>query len=419
MQILKPVYPEEAIKKVLDRLNLKPEAEVVRIEEAYGRILAENLCSPFTIPPYNMAFFDGYAVRTKDLTGASERNPVRLKVAGKVELQTRRNPTIKPGETYKVATGAPIPEGADALIPFEWVTEINGEIIVKHQIEPWKFVIVKGKDFFKGDLILKVKRRLKAQDLSLLFRMKIKKVKVYKKPKVGLLSIGSELTTNLEEKDPLKIPASHGILFEKLVEALGGDPEYLGVVPDNLETIVTKLEEALKKFDIMVTLGGSSVGENDLAAKAVNIIGKPGIIINGLKVRPGAATRLGIVKGKPVVLIPGLIQSALVGFHLLLLPLILEKLGLPAEEYGPTVKARLSRPLLLIDRFGYRRIYFVKLTRRMECFEAEPLMGESPLMRIPVNASGYIIPSGRMKKIMAGEIIDVYMVPGLFQVGEE
>ena len=418
-RFLEPVYPEEALSKVLSALNLKPEAEKVKLEKAYGRILAEDLCSPEDIPPYNMAFFDGYAVRVEDLKGASEDKPVRLRVAGKIELQTRKPPKIRPGEAYKTATGAPIPEGANLLIPFEWTREENGEIVVNREIEPWKFVIVKGKDFTKGSTILKAGRRLRVQDLSLLFRLRIKAVKVYGKPKVGLISVGSELTTNLNVKDPLKVPASHGILFEKLVEALGGEPKYLGVVPDSLEAITAKLREAVKKFDIVATLGGSSVGEKDLVAKAVNRLGKPGMVVNGLKVRPGAATRLGIARGKPIVLIPGLIQSAIVGFHFLLLPLILAKLGLTLEDYRPTVKAKIGQSLTFIDRFGYRRIHFVKLNRRTDGFEAEPLVGESPLMRIPVNASGYIIPPRGKEKAEPGELVDVYMVPGLFQLGEE
>ena len=410
---LSPVQPEEGLARALKTSVLKPEVEEVGVWEAYGRRLAEDVKVTVEIPPYHMAFFDGYAVRVESLKRAG-RKPVKLRVAGSIQLEEKVLPVVKLGEAYKVCAGAPLPIGADCLIPFEKAVEKDGEIWVRERAKRGQYVVWKGKDFKRNAVALKAGRWLRSQDLALLFRLRMGRVKVYVKPRVALFSIGSELTDSLEEEE--KTPASHGILFKGLVEASGGKAEYLGVIPDDLEEIASRLREALREFDILVTLGGSSVGERDLVSEAVNRLGKPGIIVEGLKVRPGAANRLGVVNGKPIVLIPGLIQSALVGFHYLLKPLILAKLG-SLKEAPPIVKASLTRRIILRDSQGFRRVYFVRLSRGAEGFKAEPLMGESPLISPTVKASGCILPPRGKQVAEKGETVDVHVTPGLFPLG--
>jgi len=418
MRMFNPLTPEKALTLTLKSLRLQPQTEEIKITEAYGRVLSENLRSPIDVPERHLAFFDGYAVKTSDLKEASKKKPVKLRVSGKIGLQTACVPRLKSGETFEVCTGAPMPLGADAVIPLEKVMREGEHVLVGQPVEPWSYVIRKGKDFIRGTLLLKAGCRLRSHHLSLLYKLRIKKVKVYRKPKVALLSVGSELTDIFQEDEPEKYPASHSILLEKLVEEAGGQPENLGVFLDDVEALKRALEEALKAYDIVVTMGGSSVGERDLVAEAVELLGEPGIIVNGLKVRPGAATRLGVINGKPIVLIPGLIQSAIIGFHFLLRPIILYLTGLNPHRDKPAVKAKLRRRLPARLEGGFKRVHFVRLIEGGKGFEAEPLTGESFLFSPTVKASGYIVPEGNRAYLPAGSLVNVYLLPGLYALGE-
>ncbi|WP_309493097.1 molybdopterin molybdotransferase MoeA [Candidatus Hecatella orcuttiae] len=405
---------EEALEKIAAIPSLKPEVEEVALADAYGRVLAEDVVSPEDIPPKHRAFFDGYAVRSSDVKEASKEKPVMLKVAGRIDLKNLSPPPLGLKEAYRVPTGALLPQGADAIIPLEVVEFAEGgEIAVRGKVEEGQYLTAAGKDMVRGATVLRRGRILLAQDLDLLFMFRMKTVKVYRKPKVAILSVGSELMGDLEEEDPSKTPASHSILVQKLVEAAGGAPSYLGVCPDDGEEIGRRLEEALASHDMAATIGGSSVGEADLVVETVNRLGKPGILVYGLKVKPGAVSSLGLVHGKPVALLPGLIQSTLIGFHFLLLPLILAKLGLKIDEYKPTVKARLSSRVDWGKPTEFKRALFVELSREEAGFAARPLRGESSLISPVLASHGYAFVSGSKTSLEAGEWLDVYLLPGL------
>jgi molybdenum cofactor synthesis domain-containing protein len=198
-----------------------------------------------------------------------------------------------------------------------------------------------------------------------------------------------------------------------VVEA-GGIPVELGIVPDNIIKISEKIGEGLRKADIIITIGGSSAGEKDLVPRAIDSMGKPGVIIHGIKRKPGRVSGLGIINGKPIVMLPGLIQSTIVGFHVFALPLIQLASGLSTINSATTIRAKIAEEVSFKSFTAFQQVTFVKIKRTQDGLMAEPLIGESSLLSIPVKANGFIVTPEHKSIIKKWEEIEVHFIPGLF-----
>jgi molybdenum cofactor synthesis domain-containing protein len=404
---------EETHRLIREITRRKAGHEVIPVFHAYGRVLAEDIISDVDIPPFSISHFDGYAVRAEDSFQASVNNPVLLRVVGKIYLDEEYVGQVKVGEAAYIATGGKLPIGANAVIPVEQALDKGDFIEVRQGVQPYKNVIPAGADVKRGETIFKVGHVLRAQDVKLLLDIGKWSVKVFKKPVVAITSIGNELTGRIEEMGKKKFN-SHYEMISILVEEAGGVPLNLGIAPDDVNAIKRALREGLEKAEIMVTIGGASVGEKDYVLEAINQLGTSKVLVRGIKVHPGRVTSLSVVEDKPIVMLPGHVQSTLVGFYLVLLPLIRQMGGLHSPFPFTALKARMSRKILLKEFVSFRRVRFVNVTKGASGYIAEPILGDSSLTSVVVKANGLvIIPEGK-EVIEGGEEVNVHLVSGLF-----
>jgi len=406
----------EAIKKMTTAVNMKPKFEVVPIHEAYGRVLAEDVISPINIPQRDSSHFDGYAVRAEDTAHASVDNPVFLKVTGRISPGERAERGINVGEAYYITTGAFLPEGANAVIMVEATATVEKDLIkVCKSMQPGENVIPAGRDVKRGETVLKKGHVLRAQDVGLLAALRIGEVKVVRRPVVAIISTGDELVDRFEGAEPNKVVNSHSLIISRLVTEAGGIPVEMGITPDDVLKIKEKIEEGLRKADIVLTIGGSSAGEKDFVPKAINSMGKPGVIVHGIKRKPGRVSGLGVIGGKPIVMLPGLVQSMIVGFHVFALPLIRLANGLPPNSQL-TIRAKVAKKVPFKSFIPFQQVTFVKMRRTKDGFIAEPVTGESNLLSVPVKADGFIVTPEHKSVVKEGEEVEVHLLPGLFSL---
>ncbi|MEM3703727.1 MAG: molybdopterin molybdotransferase MoeA [Candidatus Bathyarchaeia archaeon] len=405
-RIFKLTSYDDALKKLLQMSCAKPISyETVPLERAMGRVLAEDVKSEVDIPPTDQAVVDGYALKSKDTVKASLHTPVKLKVVGKLyPWSTSTDFNLASGQAVYVTCGTPMPQGADAVVKVENTILHYEEIEIRYAVKTGENVALAGEDLKKQSLILRKGEVLRPQDIGILAGAGIKKVKVFKRPRVAIIATGNELF-ELSKKDPTRIVDNYALIMSGLISKLGGIPIRLGIAPDDLSEIKRKIGEGVEKADIVVTIGGCSVGEKDLVPDAINSFGEPGVIVHGVKVTPGRVTGFGLVKGKPVVMLPGLIASTIAGFYLILAPLIGLCSGLKKTCLLPTVSAKIDQDFQMGGR-PYCRFLSIRLKQVNGILTAEPVAGGSSSLRRFAESNGLILVPPR-KNLKRGEAVNV------------
>jgi molybdenum cofactor synthesis domain-containing protein len=381
---------EEAKKAINDQF--KPvflgEEEAVLLE-AYNRVLNEDVVSTLDIPPFNRSTVDGYAVKAEDTFGADENQPARLKVSGAVCVGEQPNVNVAKGEAVEIVTGAPIPEGADAAVMVEDTEREDAELNVFAPVTVNQNVMKKGSDIKKGVLVLKKGQVLGSSEIGVLAALGLTKVKVLKIPMVAVLSTGGEVTEPGKELPLGKIYDINAYSISTAVIESGGKPVYFGVVPDDKAALAKALQTAVASADMVITSGGVSVGPSDYTPQIVDSLGKPGIVVYGIAVKPGKPTTVGFVGDKPVFSLPGHPTSALLIFYLLARPLIQRLAGRPA---GGMKIVRAFAGSRMFSAKGRRTFVMVKLEFDKECrLIAEPVeSGASGAITTLAKADGFV-----------------------------
>ena len=396
----------EAQKHLLDAIRSNVmSSEKVPLQDAMGRVLAQETISNVNIPDYDKTFIDGYAINTSDTKGASIAKPAAFRVVGKLFPADYPTPIeVTHGKTVYVACGAPIPKGSTATVKVE-ETRLNGDQIeVIREIQPGEGIIPLGDDMKKGDLLLKKGQVLRPQDIGILASIGLSDVEVVKKPKIAILSGGDELIKQCG-KNPKKIANNYALVVAGLALELGAEAEISGIMPDAMEKVTAKISEALAKSNIVVTIGGSSVGVKDFVPDAVNALGKPGVVVQGVSLRPGAISGFGIVDCKPIVMLPGHIGSCIAGFYLFVAPLISSYLGLEGDCILPKLNAELAEDLETGPQFHFQ---LTRLRRVDGKLLAEQVEGGSSALTTIVKSNGYtiILPHSSLAK---GSRVEVYL----------
>ncbi|MEM4311063.1 MAG: molybdopterin molybdotransferase MoeA [Nitrososphaerales archaeon] len=403
---------DSALKKLLSNVSFYPEIEEVEPLNSYKRVLAEDLISPIDLPIRDISHVDGFAIRAEDTKGASKERSISLKIKGKVWAGEFPSFTIKKGEAAKVFTGAYIPDGADSMVMLEEVIQRDGKILISREVKRGEEVILKGSDFKKGSLILEKGSFIKAQHIGMLMNFGIKRIKVFRRPKIAIMPVGSELSDNLEDFEKGKIIDSHSWIIAKLIEENGGEAIHMGIVEDDLNNIHKKLKEGLK-YDMIMTIGGSSLGEKDLVHKAINSIGKPGVLVHGLKLQPGRVAGFGVVDGKPIFILPGLIQSTINSFIFLAYPCLQYYFNREPKSYSIRVKAQLEEDLKFKRYRDFKKVSWVKLNYREGNYYAKPIFGMSPMTHVIGRADGYVLIEAYIEEVKRGEEVFVNLIDGL------
>ncbi len=372
--------------------NFKPSdlgTEETVLLEAYNRVLKENVVSTLDIPPFNRSTVDGYAVRAQDTFGADENQPVILKVAGTVSVGEQPKVKVEKGETVEIVTGAPIPQGTDAVVMVEDTERTDDQLHVFTSVTVNENVMKKGSDIKNGETILKSGQILGSSEIGVLAALGKTTVKVSKLPMVAVLSTGAEVTEPGKELPAGKIYDINAYSLSTAVQECGGKPVYFGVVPDDKEALAKTLECAVASADMVITSGGVSVGPKDYTPQIVDALGKPGVVVYGIAVKPGKPTTVGFVGEKPVFSLPGHPTSALLIFYLLARPLLLRLAGRSVTELKMVRAVAGSR---MFSAKGRRTFVMVKLEFDKDCrLIAEPVeTGASGAITTLARADGFV-----------------------------
>ncbi|MEJ5327170.1 MAG: gephyrin-like molybdotransferase Glp [Candidatus Bathyarchaeia archaeon] len=401
---------EEAKKVVNEQLKLKILGEEeISLLEAYNRVLAEDVVATMDIPPFNRSTVDGYAVKAADTVGAEENQPVQLRICGQVSVGEQPKVMVNPGEAAEIVTGAPIPEGTDAVVMVEDTDSEDHLLRVYRAVTRDENVMKKGADIKKGETVLKAGQVLGASEIGVLAALGYSKAKVFKVPVVAVLSTGAEVT---EPGKPLPAGKIYDINAYSISTAIlesGGKPLYLGVIPDDKAALQAALKHALSSADMVITSGGVSVGPKDLTPQTVSSLGEPGLLVCGIAVKPGKPTTIALVGEKPVFALPGHPASALLIFHLLVRPVIQRMAGRTALE-DKTVKAAASTRMFSAK--GRRTFVMVKLKPdALRGFVAVPVeTGASGAITTLAKADGFVEIPENQQFIDSGEEVTVTLL---------
>jgi len=327
------LQPEEARRMILETVGILP-TEQVSLHDAWGRRLAEPLFAPMPFPPFRRSGMDGYAVRADDLAGAEPGRPVELTVLESLPGGTAPKHAVGPGQATRIMTGGMVPEGADAVVMLE-MTE-NGEhegapiVRIGRAVTRGTNVAEIGCEIGEGALLLPAGRSIGAGETALLAACGCAFVSVARRPRVAILSTGSELLEPHEPLAPAKIRNSNAPMLAALVREAGGEPLLLGQVPDDAGAAEALLRRALGECDVLVTSGGVSVGDYDIM---VDVLARPDVelLFNKVAMRPGSPTTAARIGDKLVVALSGNPGACFVGFHLFVAPAIGKLLGADTE----------------------------------------------------------------------------------------
>jgi molybdopterin molybdotransferase len=335
MTALLPVAEAQA--RILEGMP-RAQSETVPLRHAVGRVLAVDVTAQRTQPPADLSAMDGYAVRSADLAAL----PARLDVVGSIPAGAAPKLSLQSGQAARIFTGAIVPSGADMIVIQENTTPDSGGVIVREgEVKPGKHIRRAGTDFRLGDALLGQGRRLSARDIALLSAMDSPKVLATRRPRIAVLATGDELTRPGAARGPAQIVAASldGLLAQ--IEAWGGEAIDLGIARDRAEDIAAAVVQT-DQADMLVTLGGASVGDHDLVRAA---LGPEGLTLDFWKIamRPGKPLMFGTYRGKPFLGLPGNPVSALVCALLFLKPALFKMTGdiAPPNRFGrmPLAKA--------------------------------------------------------------------------------
>jgi len=372
---------EEALERIRKSIRPIEQTETVLIENALDRVLAEDVTANMSVPPFNRAAMDGYAVKAEDTFGASPSKPRILRLVETLHAGESSNRLLGKGECAQIATGSPIPKGADAVVMVEFTERSDKTVNVLKPVYPEENISPKGEDIVEGRVVLKAGDQFSAAKVGVLAALGKKEVCAYVKPRVAVVPTGSEVR---EIGSPLKEGQVYDINSYTLTAVIsknGAVPVKFKAVPDTVE----ELKKAMRKllvYDMVVFSGGSSVGERDLMSNVVQEFGE--VIFHGIQVKPGKPTLFAMVEDKPVFGMPGYPTSCLSNAYLLLVPAIRQMARLP-PRIETTVKVRLAKRV--VSSSG--RMQF--LTVKLKDGKAYPAFKQSGAITSMAEADGYII----------------------------
>ena len=408
---------EEARDKVL-ALTPVLEAEDVPLLEAQGQILAEDAIASFDIPPLDNSAMDGYAVRHADIEGATPQRSKLLRVADYVAAGQIPRTTVSEGTAVRIMTGAPIPPGADTVVPFEETDEVErsaagrpiDEVLVRNEVPRGQFVRRAAEDVEKGDVTLAKGTVLRASEIGVLASLGYRSVKVVRRPVVAVLATGDELLEPGQKPEAGKIYNSNSYSIAALVKRYGGVPRVLGIARDNIDSMGESLERGLES-DMLITSAGVSKGDYDMVKDVLAERGK--IAFWSVRMRPAKPLAFGMLRGLggrkvPHLGLPGNPASAMVAFEQLGRPAILKMMGRTNLE-KPTVEAVLEDPIINNDG---RRVYARAIVRKRNQTYYARLTGPqgSNILTSMARANGLAICPEDVEIMDKGQIVQVQML---------
>ncbi len=406
-EYLKLTPPFEALDKLLQNLPTHlGKVEVIDTKDSLGRVLAVDVFAPHPLPEFPRCTVDGYAVLSSDTFGASDSIPAFLKLIGEVPMGKAPDLKVEQGTAILIHTGGMIPEGADAVVMLEQTQSLHSaEIEILKAVSQNENVILAGEDVKTGDLVISAGTKLRITEIGGLMSFGFSKIKVVKKPLVGILSSGDEVVPSDQTPKFGQVRDINSTTMSLIVSEAGGIPVQYGIVPDNEYALLQTAKKAFMECDMVLVTAGSSASTRDLTSIVINQLGKPGVLVHGVSVRPGKPTILSVCDGKPVIGLPGNPVSAFVIAGIFVTRTIQKLLNQSVVEFHPSVQAEL---LANIPSVAGRDDWFpVRLIPKGGSWQAEPIYFKSNLIYNLVRADGLVHIQPDITGIQAGETVNV------------
>lgn len=422
-QFLKISSRDEAEAAFLAALRPAPLGrEQVALNDLPGRVLAEDIAAPVDAPPFDRATVDGFAVRAADLFEASGARPIALRLNPEtIHCGTAPRLSVAPGTATPIATGGPIPRGADAVVMIEH-TEPEGDegIAIARAVAPGTHVAFAGSDIARGQTLLRKGTSVGAREVAMLAAVGLDRATVWRRLSVAVLSTGDELVQPGQPLRPAGVYDSNGPVIAAALRENGCDAAHLGAVPDDPAALEAAVRAAFTAHDALILSGGTSKGAGDLTVKVIAGLGAPGIVAHGVALKPGKPLCLAVCDGKPVVVLPGFPTSAMFTFHELVAPALRAMAGLP-----PRGAARVSAtvPLRLTSELGRTEFAMVALTEAPEGLVAHPVAKGSGAVTAFAQADGFLTVPPLTESLAPGTEAEVTLFgaavapPGLAIIG--
>ncbi|MCC1481677.1 molybdopterin biosynthesis protein [Roseibaca sp. Y0-43] len=379
--------------------------EEVALDTLAGRVLARDIAAPVDAPPFDRATVDGFALRAADLFDASAANPVHLRLNPEV-IACGHAPTlpVAPGTATPIATGGPIPRGADAVVMIEHTDPDGDGIAVARAVAPGAHIGFAGSDIARGQTLLRKGMVISAREVAMLAAVGLDRAPVWRRPRVAVLSTGDELVQPGQPLRPAGIYDSNGPVIAAAVAEAGGEAVRLSAIADDAGALRDAIRAAHGAHDAVILSGGTSKGAGDLTTTLIAELGTPGIVAHGVALKPGKPLCLAVCDGKPVVVLPGFPTSAMFTFHELVAPALRAMAGLPpkgAARVAATVPQRMSSEL------GRTEFAMVALTDGPEGLVAHPVAKGSGAVTAFAQADGFLTVPALAESVAPGTRAEV------------
>ncbi len=385
---LKTIPVEEAREKYLGRVSdiIKPEHETIPVIKSLGRITGKAVYAKYSSPLFNASAMDGIAVKAEDTSSATEVSPVIL----------------NEDQFIVVDTGDPIHAPFDAVIMAEDIVETDDGVRITASASSWQHIRPVGEDIVAGEMILPGGHNIRAIDIGVLLSAGILEIEVVKQPHVAIFPTGTEIIEPDEKPEDGSIIESNSRMFENMVTVAGGIGHRFPTIKDDYDEILKQVSEAADKYDMVIINAGSSAGTEDYTVHVLRELGE--VIVHGVAVKPGKPVILAIVKGKPVIGLPGYPVSAYIGFENFVLP-VLQMMGNRAEKFNETVEAHISKRL--VSSLKHKEYVRVKVGKVGDKFVASPLARGAGAAMSLVRADGFCVIEQNSEGVEAGEKVKI------------
>ncbi|MCK1305210.1 MULTISPECIES: molybdopterin biosynthesis protein [unclassified Bradyrhizobium] len=393
-----------------------------KLAAALGASLAEDITAPIDVPPFDRSNVDGFAVRSADLATAGEGAQVRLALNGEtIHCGTVPALQVAAGTATPIATGGPLPRGADAVVMVEHTQPAGSATIdVRRAASPGQFISYAGSDIARGEALLRAGTIVGSREVGMLAACGLAEVSVVRKPRVAVISTGDELVQPGEVLAPAAIYDTNGAIVTAAIDENGGEAVFLGAIPDDEAQLEAAMRRALADADMLVLSGGTSKGAGDLSHRIIGRLGQPGIIAHGIALKPGKPLCLAVCDGKPVVILPGFPTSAMFTFHDMIVPVLRKMAGLPPRS---DAKVNATVPVRIASELGRTEFVMVSLVEGKDGLIAYPSGKGSGAITSFAQADGFLRIDALADQMPAGTEAEVTLftphvrVPDLVIVG--
>ncbi len=394
---LSELIPLEEALNLINQEKISYITEKIKLDQAHGRVLAEDIHALLDSPGFDRSAMDGFAIQAEDTFGFSQENPAHLKIIDRIGAGKKSKLILKKGEAIKIATGAPIPQGANGVVMEEYTYEKGDELEVLFSITPNENVSPAGEDFKSGDLLLKNPQQLRPQDVGIISSAGHNELKVFKKPVVGIITTGNELVMDKSKINDAEVINSNYYTLKSLLESTKAIP-LVTHARDDTNQVEQQIKKFAKECDVIITTGGTAISKGDVVVDVVEKIGE--VLFHGVSIRPGKPVAFGRVDQKPVFMLSGYPVAAMVQFDILVRPYLLKMQKL--APLPPMVKRKATQKIP--SKLG--RTDYIRAHAGIE--SVDPILSKgSGVIRSMVQSNCYIVIEAEAEGIAAGEECEV------------